>query len=84
MDKELCFECKKRLLDGGYTTLAAILHCHHEPKEGPKCWCEYTNYDEGLDTFILIKKIGNQIEDAFCALNFCPQCGRKRGCRIGQ
>jgi len=75
----LCWECRERWGDhltdkSNLDRLLEVdkpwLHCHHEPKEKAKCWCEGDRallYAKSITTIC-----GNAVE-----INFCPQCGKK-------
>jgi len=67
MSEGLCWECKQAILDkwGKKAFFLPWQHCHHEPKEKPKCWCEY--------------KFGQKLyyNGQEFTINFCPQCGRR-------
>ncbi len=73
MSEGLCWKCKKELTEiekkfYGYGS-TIWWHCHHEPKEKPKCWCEKIGTRAFPQCFYLECQNG--------ILNFCPQCGEK-------
>lgn len=79
---DLCWECRERLVKWFkrncpdlqvYTWASEILHCHHEPKEKPKCWCE-TGYSIGLPFYYVDGKV------VYISLRFCPECGKRLKC----
>jgi 4-hydroxy-3-methylbut-2-en-1-yl diphosphate synthase IspG/GcpE len=45
----------------------SIMHCHHEPKEKPKCWCEINDQ--------YLYRINKRIVGVEAL--FCPECGRE-------
>jgi hypothetical protein len=72
MSEGLCWKCKEQFhlwVGSG----APWVHCHHEPKEKPKCWCEY-KHDLKQEKVILQWLPG---ENKAFDISFCPVCGRK-------
>lgn len=71
MSEGLCWECKQAILDkwGDKAFFLPWQHCHHEPKEKPKCWCENRYMHSGM--YVKIN------DDQVSQMNFCPECGRK-------
>lgn len=75
MTDTLCWKCRedfdRRCHDYGLDGYFAnhFLHCHHEPKEKKKCWCEG---DMGL---VQIKV--DQRESVWHRATYCPECGKK-------
>jgi hypothetical protein len=79
MSEELCWKCEEWMISHGITKCPPD-HCHHEPKEKPKCWCEGEgehriqkfctpyNYLGGRRYYTMMP-----VEKA----KFCPDCGRK-------
>ena len=73
MGEGFCWKCaryvEKLLIEGTIGGVYPWDHCHHEPKENTKCWCE--NYS--------VEKFGKYAEvyGKILPLIFCPQCGRK-------
>ena len=68
MSEELCWKCLQNLnsaerlcFKGGQTWW----HCHHEPKEKPKCWCESERFKGFFSTASAYR------------VNYCPECGKK-------
>lgn len=64
MSKEdLCWECRQDLM---YYDVKKSYHCHHEPKEKKRCWCERgasrAKLWDGRD---------------YVMTDYCPQCGKK-------
>jgi hypothetical protein len=49
-------------------------HCHHEPREKEKCWCE-----RGTTRFVRLERYcdGGWESSAAFRSKFCPGCGRK-------
>lgn len=76
--KDLCEECKFDYeIRFGHTNQPFIsyqkwAHCHHEPKEKQKCWCEMTE-----DSSPKRVKVWDGL--GYVPLNFCPECGRRIG-----
>ena len=66
---DLCDKClkewweKERDMNGYVKLIPVATHCHHEPKEKEKCWCQKFEEDS------VIKIYANQF--------YCHQCGRK-------
>ena len=83
---ELCWKCRE-FMEAVRFQNTSYIHCHHEPKEKPKCWCEYPNYIKEYSyqakdikfRGIQILKTNDHLVHSICALNFCPQCGKKLG-----
>ncbi len=72
---DLCWKCRK-YYKGSATLYQAILyqpdsHCHHEPKEEPKCICE--NRSTIIEYFVWHGSEKSQNR----SIKFCPECGRK-------
>jgi len=75
MSEGLCWKCamdwKARYHNVEIIPLYA--HCHHEPKERPKCWC-----DDIKAKTTIVEAFGAEWEERIAIkVNFCPQCGRK-------
>ena len=76
MSNDLCWKCKEWLLTQGVNWVSfndPHLHCHHEPKERPKCWCEkaHVNSIAGYP-----HQVGSHPLNT-ATFNFCPECGGK-------
>lgn len=73
MNEDLCWKCREdfmvRCHDYGLDGYFAdhFLHCHHEPNEKPKCWCEEMNCTPGY----------RQLNQTVVFVSFCPECGKK-------
>ncbi len=65
--QELCWKCKGKL-DQVPLNVRDFLHCHHDPKEGLKCWCE---------TRIRKCREYTVIQGYTVGVIFCPQCGKR-------
>ena len=63
MSDKLCLKCLTDWKEN-VNCLPSWLHCHHEPKEKAKCWCE-----SPMDTRLSA--------DESLSINFCPECGKK-------
>ncbi len=64
-EKDLCYKCLE-LFNADYPMVKRIhswLHCHHEPKEKEKCWCEHHPNREVFYN-------GN-----WHKASYCPECG---------
>ena len=75
MGEDLCWKCKDKLEHGNFGVLADLgqfLHCHHEPKEKPKCWCERVG---GIHLFSAYIRFEGH-EEMPIRMYFCPECGR--------
>ncbi len=74
---DLCWKCRE--YPYGETTSvdrdSPWVHCHHEPKEKAKCFCEYERVTR-TDMVSAQEKVGDKIVEHFRRVNFCPQCGR--------
>lgn len=66
-ESELCWECRD-WMKNSHLLKDPYLHCHHDPKEKPKCWCERHSHFLGDYTLHENEKL---------ILIFCPQCGKK-------
>jgi hypothetical protein len=73
MENKLCYKCMEKW--EGYwepgmrrSDYSPWLHCHHEPKERPKCWCED-------NSTMKIERYRGFNWEPF-KVNFCPQCGK--------
>jgi hypothetical protein len=74
MSDNLCWKCREFAQKQHWDLADPSLHCHHEPKEKQKCWCE--RFPRG--NFHVGHKSGLHEEDLeFNKINFCPECGRK-------
>jgi hypothetical protein len=71
MENELCWKCRDYYLNkyGSNCYFTPNQHCHHEPKEKEKCWCEYAE-KERTGRYPTKGALG------FKAL-YCPECGKK-------
>lgn len=60
---DLCWKCREKI-PTSMSCLWDVLHCHHEPKEKEKCWCETNScyFDAMAGTH---------------KPKFCPECGKK-------
>ena len=70
---KLCWSCKEKwlALSANNAINFDLLHCHHEPKEKPDCWCKVvTNLIQAENFSITI--LGKEVR-----VTHCPQCGRK-------
>jgi len=69
-EQGLCWMCIE-YWESEYRALPRVIppyvHCHHEPKEKPKCWCE-----EGMIGRERWVSLGRAVK-----VDFCPECGRK-------
>ncbi len=84
---ELCKEClvaiarmssKLCLTPDMEKLLFLISHCHHEPKEKQKCWCEgYGKGEIKLDVARMVDFTFHGRITAPVYVRFCPECGRK-------
>ena len=63
-----------RALCQNVSKISEALHCYHEPKEKPKCWCKNIPGPKYI-TFTHMMH-GDEVK-SFVAMNFCPECGRK-------
>ena len=79
MSEELCWKCKEALADldislrGSMLDVRPYLHCHHEPKEKPECWCESGHTIDSMGNGIAKTSIHGELIER----NFCIRCGRK-------
>jgi hypothetical protein len=71
MSQELCWKCKEEWGPYGQETWA---HCHHEPKEKPKCACDCTQF---RDMKVFAHEINTGDQWNLGPSVFCPKCGRK-------
>ncbi len=71
----LCWECQKEMDLQGYVRPHPWVHCHHEPKEKPKCWCEY-DLEKKLQLNYAEPYYPSRIGVAYKP-TYCPDCGRK-------
>jgi hypothetical protein len=69
-EKDLCWECRKDLHS---MVINGSDHCHHEPKEKEKCWCEPLIDPTEKYTVVLNNRSGRE---EVLRLKFCPECGR--------
>ncbi len=74
-EQGLCWKCRmwvEEAVANGNIDLADMKdprsHCHHEPKEKPKCVCFF-----GGEIIWRRKGDGVEVQTA----KFCPECGRK-------
>ncbi len=69
-EQRLCLECKEKWekVYGVKSGEMYWIHCHHESREKPKCWCEIRDRD--CREYVVIHGCTVGVE-------FCPQCGRK-------
>ena len=73
---KLCWKCRERFKGSGnpyIDTIVDTLHCHHEPKEKEKCWCEY----DYKNPFYVECSDADQPDVKSYRIKFCPVCGRK-------
>ena len=64
---DLCWKCREKIGHiNGVECSFAWTHCHHEPKEKEKCWCDGSTG----------KEIWYNEKDKW-KISFCPVCGRK-------
>jgi len=63
---DLCWKCKQEMTAHELGCIQGWSHCHHEPKEKEKCWCEYGD-----------RVLYNPNGFAYAMVKFCPQCGKK-------
>jgi len=77
MMETLCWKCKEQLETVRINRLKVtdytlgFLHCHHEPKEKPKCWCEQSDIKIYFDIVRCLERLSNM------PAKYCPECGRK-------
>lgn len=71
--EELCWECKEYISNkyGPMAYYPPFQHCHHEPKEKPRCSCY--EFNPSSKTCMVYYKVGS----GSLELNYCPKCGRK-------
>jgi hypothetical protein len=69
---DLCCKCKEKWNHIGWEAMMpfGILHCHHEEKTKPSCWCDLTSITRSVDSWV---PGGWQSWRA----KFCPVCGKK-------
>lgn len=64
---DLCYKCKEKRTEDGWTRMVPGEHCHHEPREKPVPKC--IRCEGGQVTFT----IGY---NARYVARFCPECGK--------
>ena len=69
VSNELCWKCRDFILEHHFSKdfFDGPFHCHHEPKEKEKCWCEICFYD---------REIKHYPSGYVIKAKFCPECGR--------
>lgn len=72
MENELCWECKEGFKKLGIEKFE-VFHCHHEPKENLKCWCENGRTIDLMDNGVAKTSIHGELVER----NFCLKCGKK-------
>ncbi len=75
MSTELCWKCREKWIAvmGDNLDCNPLIHCHHEPKEKEKCWCEDEYRKINLDCGYRGKL---RLNEVLIEMHFCPQCGR--------
>jgi hypothetical protein len=76
---DLCWKCQEYLKNLGLdlNKLNPDNHCHHEPKEKPKCWCE----THEISSFVFVNdnalEMTAKLKSVKLNTKFCPECGKK-------
>ena len=66
---DLCWKCKDYLRSTGIRPVGPSEHCHHLPREKPKCWCETKEYSTKAG-------LVRMVDGSNATFNYCPECGR--------
>jgi hypothetical protein len=79
MSEGLCYKCRQAILDkwGNKAFFLPSQHCHHEPKEKLKCWCEYDRLKKIQLNYAPMNRYDITNIGVPYTPNFCPECGRK-------
>jgi hypothetical protein len=79
----LCWKCREKWekehgVAGLSPDIWSWLHCHHEPKEKEKCWCELTG---GIDSRGRFRGHCIAFEGGTtCPIIYCRECGKPQHC----